>query len=194
MPSHSATAGSIILQEAYALGKMMDSSSWNGLLRSGITPSDIDLPGVQMVFDNRGMIIFCDFSSSFTKWQTALTGQRLLYEGLINYKPHCAVLCRHNVKPELGRPINTLHDVEHFQVMIWDFEPVITKIFDGAELWKRFVIKWVNEPSGPLEIRRRILGEKVGMQVAQQVRPAPPSSRDAIDGGHVADYVMGRSP
>ena len=33
MPAHSETAGSVILQEAFALSKMHDSSGWNGLLR-----------------------------------------------------------------------------------------------------------------------------------------------------------------
>jgi hypothetical protein len=65
MPSHSETAVSIILEKAYALGKMMDNSGWNGLLRSGITPSDLDIPNVPVCFDNNGAIMFVDFSSSY---------------------------------------------------------------------------------------------------------------------------------
>ena len=63
MPAHSETAGSVILQEAFALSKMHDSSGWNGLLRGKIIPSDIDL-----CFDNNGSIVFTDFSNNCEHW------------------------------------------------------------------------------------------------------------------------------
>jgi hypothetical protein len=120
VPAHSETAGSIILEEAYALSKMIESKSWNGLLRSGITPSDIDFPPVPLVFDNDGAIIFCDFSNNCDDWNRlaiTLKGQRWLYESLIRCGhpisggngPHCAVLCRHSVAPEMDRKIDSLH-------------------------------------------------------------------------------------
>jgi hypothetical protein len=168
MPAHSETAGSIILEEAYALSKMFDSSGWNGLLPNKITPSDVDL-----CFDNNGSIIFADFSNNCDNWDRLdkkLKGQRWLYESLIRHGPHCAVLCKHSVAPEMGRKIDTLRDVERFQIMIWDFEPVLSPIYSG-EFWQHFVIAWMKTSDGPLKIRRQILGGSVGMIKAAKGPP-----------------------
>lgn len=178
MPAHSDKAGHIVLEDAYALSKMLNGAGWNGILRDRITPSDIDLPPVDVVFDNRGAIIFCDFSISCDNWGDlgrSLKGQRLLYEGLIKSGPHCAVLCKHSVTPEIGRQIDTLRDVDRFQVMFWDSEAVLSPIYDGA-YWQSFVTAWVNEPAGPLRIRRRILGISAGL-IKPAPRAAPPTGR-----------------
>lgn len=171
MPVHSETAGSVILEEAYALGKMLDHSGWNGLLRDHITPADIDIPGVPMVFDNKGAIIFADLTRSYLSWDKVLVGQWLLYEALAHHGPHCSILCKHSVTPQTGRKINTLLDVEQFQVMVWDFEPVLSPVYDGTR-WQHFVTLWVNKSYGPSKIRRHILGTSTGM-----VRPekGPPT-------------------
>jgi hypothetical protein len=151
-----------MLEDAYALGKMMDSSGWNGLLRNGITPSDIDLPEIPLCFDNNGNIIFCDFSRTYDNWENSIPGQRWLYESLIRDRAHCAALCKHNVTPDLLRKIDTLRDVETFHIMVWDFERVVSPVYDGA-LWQRFVTDWVNRADAPLKIRRSILGIKAGL-------------------------------
>jgi hypothetical protein len=57
-----------------------------------------------------------------------LTGQRWLYESLIKGGPHCAVICRHNVRPEMACTIDTLRDVDTFQVMVWDFGRVTSPL------------------------------------------------------------------
>ncbi|PWT72142.1 MAG: hypothetical protein C5B60_09950 [Chloroflexi bacterium] len=152
MPRHSATAGSIILPEAYALGKMMDSSGWNGLLRDGITPGDIDL-----CFDNQGFVLHCDFSSSYSRWEDALTGQRRNYQAAIRHAPHAAVLCKHSVTPEMHRKIDTVRDVDTFHVMVWDHGPIICPTVFKREYWQEFVVRWVNYPQGPHYLRRRVL-------------------------------------
>lgn len=170
MPAHSETAGSIILEEAYALSKMLDHSGWNGLLNNKKTPSDIDIPQTPLCFDNDGAIIFVDLSINCDSWEKALKGQRWLYESLIKWGPHCAVLAKHSVKPEGHRKIDTLRDVESFHVMVWDFELVFSPLYDGA-YWQNFVIAWVNDTAGPLRIRRTILGQHVGL-----IRPKPASS------------------
>ncbi len=166
MPAHSDRAGAIIpeLAEAYALGKMLDNSGWNGILVRHITPSDIDLPDIPLCFDNNGAVILADLSSSYTQWDAprTLVGQRRLYNALIRTGPHCAVLCKHNVKPGFGRKIDTLRDIESFHVMVWDFEPVYSRVMDGA-YWQAFVMRWVNERDGPLRLRRTILGVNVGL-------------------------------
>lgn len=159
MPAHSEDAGKIIREQAYAAGKMMDSSGWNGLLVRKITPSDIDL-----CFDGNGKILKCDFSRTCDNWDDLgrwLKGQRTLYWNDIRYSPHAAALCKHSVKPELGRRIDTLRDVDSFQIMLWDFEPVLSPVYQGWQLWQRFVQRWVNEPDGPLILRRSILGASV---------------------------------
>lgn len=158
MPAHSGQAGRILIEAAYAAGKMLDCSGWNGLLRSNITPSDVDL-----CFDNNGAVLFADFSiacDSWTQIKSTLRGQRWLYESLIKSGPHCAVICKHSVQAE--RLIDTLKDVERFQVMVWDFEPVLSPVYSGR-VWQSFVCQWVNSPHGPLQLRRRVLGASAGL-------------------------------
>lgn len=174
MPSHSNRAGELLpeLAEAYALGKMLDHSGWNGLLRDRITPSDIDIPGVPIFLDNNGAMIFADLTTSYQSWDKTLIGQRRGYEALCQWGPHCSVLCRHSVKPGMGRKINTLRDVEQFQVMVWDFQAsrqargpssfVLSPVYSG-KWWQAFVQHWVNYPDGPMRIRRKLLGRSVGM-------------------------------
>lgn len=160
MPAHSATAGSIIREEAYCLGKVLESSEWNGLLRDHITPSDIDL-----IFDNRGAILYADFSINCDQWEQirqTLRGQYLAYEAAIKHGPHCAVICKHSVKPDLLRKIRTLSDVERFQVMVWDFGPIFSPVYDGT-YWQHFVLHWVNRTDGPLYLRRYLLGLHAGL-------------------------------
>lgn len=176
MPAHSETAGSIILAEAYALGKMVDSSGWNGLLERKITPSDIDLPEIPLCFDNNGAIIFVDLSNCYDRWDShrTLRGQRWLYESLIKHGPHCAVLCKHGVVPEMDRKIDSLRDVESFHVMLWDHAPVYSQVYNGA-YWQSFVTFWVNKPTGPLNIRRYLLGVNAGL-----VKPTTPPPTEEL--------------
>jgi hypothetical protein len=164
-----------LIEAAYAAGKMLDNSGWNGLLRDRITPSDIDHPPLGLCFDNNGAILFAEFSISCDSWEQMgrrLNGQRRLYRGVIGHGPHCAAICKHDVTPEMRRPIDTLRDVGRFQVMVWDFEPVLSAIYDGA-YWQSFVIKWVNERGGPLSIRRHVLGRSVGL-VKPESSSTPP--------------------
>jgi hypothetical protein len=172
MPAHGDGAGRVILEQAYAIGKMLDNSGWNGLLRDKITPSDIDHPAIPLCFDNNGAVIFADLSINCDDWSRALRGQRRLYESIIRNSPHCAVICRHNVPPEIGRQIDTLRDVDRFQVMVWDDGPVLSPTYDGA-YWQGFVTTWVNEPNGPQRIRRAFLGLSVGL-VKPKPRTVPP--------------------
>jgi hypothetical protein len=164
----SESGGKIICEQAYALGKMLDSSGWHGLLRNGITPSDIDLPAVPLCFDNNGSIIFCELATSFDDWNAlsvAKQGQYLLYRNIImNMRiPCCAVLCKHAVTPEMNRSIDTLRDIERFHVMIWDSGAVLSPIYDGKR-WSGFVTRWVNRADGPRVIRRHIIAESTGAE------------------------------
>jgi hypothetical protein len=165
MPAHDERAGSIILAQAYAASKMLDNSRWNGILRNKITPSDVDHPSVGLCFDNNGAVLFCDFSISCADWSQHgrfLKGQRWLYESIIKGSRHAAILCKHDVRGELCRQIDTLADVQSFQVMVWDFGPVLSPVWAG-KWWQRFVTRWVNDPGGPLMLRRHVLGLSVGL-------------------------------
>lgn len=151
-------AGAIYSERAYALGKMLDHSSWYGTLTRKITPSDVD-----MLFDNAGKIMLCELSSAVSSWSEVQIGQRWLYQSFIKDQPHCAVLCRHNVDPSSGRQINTRFDIQSFQVMVWEHEQVLSRVYDGNHYWQRVVELWVNHQDGPAKIRRSVLGYSVGL-------------------------------
>ena len=125
--------GDIFSTPAYAQGKMLDHSGWK--LPRNITPSDVD-----MVIDNDGSIIYGELSSWCSHWAGIKEGQRRLYQNAIRDGKHCAVLCRHSVKPEERRQIDTCYDIESFEAMFW-------------------------EPGGPIWLRRFFLGRRIGMKL-----------------------------
>ncbi len=106
-------AGSIHSQEAYALGKILDNSSWS--LPRGITPSDIDL-----VFDNDGDMLACELSRETCLWTGLSVGQRLVYERFVmnGFARNLAAVCKHNVAPDFGRKIDSRNDIVRFQLMV----------------------------------------------------------------------------
>ena len=149
--------GDIFSTPAYAQGKMLDHSGWK--LPRNITPSDVD-----MVIDNDGSIIYGELSSWCSHWAGIKEGQRRLYQNAIRDGKHCAVLCRHSVKPEERRQIDTCYDIESFEAMFWDFGPVCSGVLDGNDGWQWFVRKWI-EPGGPIWLRRFFLGRRIGMKL-----------------------------
>jgi hypothetical protein len=164
-------AGDIYCEEAYALGKMLNHSAWQKgeqKLPRGITGSDIDAGyehslgafGSVPLFDNRGMILFLEFSRHEEKWENIKKGQRWVYEALIRQGPHCAILCRHNVAPESGRKICTRHDVVSFQAMLNDHGVVISALNESNADWQKFVFEWFKNP---LRVRRWLLGREAGL-------------------------------
>lgn len=106
--------GNILVEQAYAQGKMLEHGGWNGLLPRHITPSDADF-----IFDNRGNVIFCELSSSCSRWRELSIGQLLLYKSLC-YEPtqhhHLSILLSHSVPS--SRKIDTRRDIETFQIML----------------------------------------------------------------------------
>ena len=130
---HDCDRGRILVEEAYAQGKMLESRSWYGLLPRKITPSDID-----MVIDNNGRILFVEFDSNTAAWDGITRGQRRLYENIVlnGSGKHFAACCRHNVK---DRRIDTLHDVLEFQLMYMRGDSLnVSSIYDGSK-WRRAV-------------------------------------------------------
>lgn len=143
--------GAIRTEDAYALGKMLDNSAWAGCLPRSITPSDMDL-----IFDNGGHIIFGEMSSTHTEWNSVDRGQLILYENAIKDSPHCAALCKHSVRPEENRPIDTHTDVTGFQLMLHDYGFVFTPVYQGNQVWQNFVLDWFSEP---LNVRRKLISK-----------------------------------
>src|SRR5947209_16365863 len=97
--------GSIRSEEAYALGKMLDNSSWwrdEPKLPRGSTPSDTDYPMIPLVFDAKGRMLLCELSWDKSEWRELSTGMQWSYKSFINYTWQFAALCRHNVKLEMG--------------------------------------------------------------------------------------------
>lgn len=142
--------GSILVEEAYARGKMLDHSGWHVLPRA-ITPSDFD-----MVFDNGGALIYGEISSEFSEWARLKKGQRKAYSNAIWQTRNCAVLCRHNVPLSELRAINTREDIRDYQVMLYD-----GKGFSFSSVrhdWKEFVDRWF---ANPIETRNSYLRQAI---------------------------------
>ena len=161
--------GSIIWEEAYALGKMLEHSSWQKgePLPRRVTASDIDVTFIPIsggfVFDNKGKIIYAELTRAFANWNNVSRGQRWLYESCIRDGLHCAVICKHSVTPESQRAIDTRHDIEAFQVMLYDSgEFVLTQPYAGNENWQRLVQQWFIDPC---RLRRFLLGRFIGMRL-----------------------------
>ena len=107
--------GNILVEEAYAQGKMLNHAAWckgEWKMPRNITPSDIDF-----AIDNDGKVLFCELNSSESEWAKLGLGQRLLYRNLIFNSAHLSVLCKHSVPKT--KKINTRHDVESFQVLVY---------------------------------------------------------------------------
>lgn len=135
---------------AYAMGKMLNHGSWQkgeNRLRDAITPSDVDL-----IFDNAGKILFCEISRHFNNWADLQFGQRFMYESLIRGSKNCAVLCKHSVDWDSNILIDTRHDVECFQPMIYrSGEILCCELFRGNERWQRFIFGWFENSLGVWE-------------------------------------------
>jgi len=191
--------GSIYAEEAYALGKMLDHSSWqhprpgDEPLPRRITPSDIDmtatggmLSAVPIVFDNRGKIVLGELSSHAREWHELNPGQRWTYESLLNSSPHCAVLCHHSVRTEERRLIDTRYDIDSFQVRINDHGIITLPVVRGNKAnkaWQRFVLGWYRDP---VMMRRILIAWHVKKHMAltseaskHQRREIPPSGPKA---------------
>ena len=149
--------GAVYCEQAYAQGKMLDNSEWNGLPRK-ITPSDLDL-----CFDNNGWLLLCELSSESTEWQMLQRGQRMLYESFVRRGQMAAALLKHSV-PQ-SRQIRTCSDIEHFQVMFFRERITCGPVWPG-HLWGRFVQKWYDNP-------RRLL-DSCEEQIRKQSNAAVP--------------------
>ena len=138
--------GSIIAEQAYAQGKMIDHSSWG--FASNRTFSDVDA-----VFDNKGQLIYVEFARSDypLSWDNISTGQRWLYKSMLeNKKGSVAVLACHNVPS--NQKIDSKTDITHASVVSCKFTAEIS--LDSTQ-YVQFVNLWDQSPK---EARAYICG------------------------------------
>lgn len=134
--------GRIIVEAAYAQGKMLDNSAWSERLARRITPSDIDF-----VVESESCFIFAEFSRDTSTLEGLKKGQNLLYKRLWQHTrtlPWIIAICQHNVP--VDRQIDTLNDVIN-----------CTVYFDGCKSlaitnleWASLVTSWSNNPKETL--------------------------------------------
>lgn len=157
-PEHPERAGRIIHPEGYARSKRnLDHHGWYLLLDAG-TPGDIDF-----YYGNFGWRrgLYGELSNTYDCWQDlgrdrALKGQHISYqEHIMRGGTCCSVLCVHKNK----KVIDTIEDIESFQIMVWDFacqQPVYSEVFKGSR-WKGFLLQWNDDQGGAQKIRQWLL-------------------------------------
>lgn len=100
----SESQGRIMVEQAYAQGKMLDHSGWS--LARGITPSDIDF-----TIEASGQFLFAEFSRNCGSTDCLKKGQAMMYRRLCSKSDHnLVVVCSHSVEPD--RAIDSRTDVE----------------------------------------------------------------------------------
>jgi hypothetical protein len=136
--------GEIFSKEAYARGKLVESSGWSGKLPRGGTPSDIDL-----VFDNWGHILLVELNSRSALWSSCSIGQRRLYESLVLAGNGWTwAVCCHWKQPDDTKYISSYDDVLAFQLMTLKRRSIVYHdVIEGASEWQRFVPFWFERTS-----------------------------------------------
>lgn len=125
-------------EQAYAQGKMLDSSGWSGLLARGITPSDID-----WFVESSGCYLFAEFSRDCVEIDCLSRGQQLAYTRLSRRPNGDAVaVCKHSVPTT--RAIDTKSDVEACTVY---FAGGTKSVLLCNDQWQQLVVKWAYNPT-----------------------------------------------
>lgn len=132
------SGGRIICEVAYAQGKMLDSSGWNGVLARGITPSDID-----WFVESSGMYLFAEFSRECVSMDCLSRGQELAYTRLARRaNGDLVAICKHSVPTD--RRIDTMLDVEACGV---HFAAGTKSVLLCNDQWQQLVKKWAANPA-----------------------------------------------
>jgi hypothetical protein len=132
--------GDIIIVEAYAQSKMLDHQDWAGLLPRNIMPSDVDLMMIATAEIMQPTRIACskailliEFSRHHRYWKELSYGQRLSYiqdlQLTLPERKFC-ILAKHSV--DTDTKINTVKDIESYQVMWYDGENIqFSRLYKG---------------------------------------------------------------
>ena len=132
------SGGRILCEQAYAQGKMLDSSGWNGVLARGITPSDID-----WFVESSGCYLFAEFSRECIDLDCLSRGQQLAYTRLSRRANGDVVaVCKHSVPT--NRAIDTVLDVEACGVY---FAAGTKSVLLCNDQWQQLVKKWAVNPA-----------------------------------------------
>lgn len=134
----SESGGRIIVEAAYAQGKMLHSTSWNNVLARGITPSDIDF-----VVESDGCFLIAEFSRDTDRLEGLKRGQALLYSRLWHQTgalPWAVAICQHQVP--ITKQIDTMRDVKACTVY---FNSNKFLQLNNAE-WVTLVENWAKDP------------------------------------------------
>lgn len=137
----SGSGGNVIVEEAYAVGKMLEHEEWQFLPR-GITPSDTD-----WFIHNRDSHTFLRFELKYreARWARLDNGQREAFAEDVR-RGDFYLLCSHNVTVEERRKIRSLSDVEQFEVtFMHDGRVTTSPVYPGNKL-KSFVEQWFADP------------------------------------------------
>jgi hypothetical protein len=131
----SQSGGSIICEQSYAQGKMLDHSRWH--LSRGVTPSDIDF-----VVESYGCFLWCELTKNACDWDSLKTGQRMLYDSLAKIPGNNVVcLARHSVPR--GKKVDTFNDIEAVAVR-WACGSKSLLLEKSG--WQTLVTEWVPRP------------------------------------------------
>jgi hypothetical protein len=134
------TPGGIRCPEAYAQGKMLDHSSWYGLMARKITPSDID-----MVVESYGCFLFCELSRDADSMATLSRGQRIMLSALSRLNgTHCVAILTHGLLSH-SKPIDTATDIRSACVY---FDAGTKRAILDGDGWIRFAAHWTFDPAG----------------------------------------------
>lgn len=132
------TPGGIRCPEAYAQSKMLDHSSWFGLMRGNITPSDID-----MVVESYGCFLFCELSRDKGTLPELSRGQRIMLTRAAQLPgTHCVAILTHGLFSQ-SKPIDTALDIQ--QACIY-FDAGAKKAKLSGDEWREFGAQWTFDP------------------------------------------------
>jgi len=126
--------GRIMVEEAYAQGKMIDHSSW--VLDRGCNFCDVD-----MLLDSKGCCFWC-FLERTKNRKTLSKGQRIVFDTLSNLNGyHIAAVLRHSV--DVKERINSRFDIQEAEV--W-FDRGQRQVLLNNEQYQRLVCAWATNP------------------------------------------------
>ena len=161
--------GSIVVEQAYAQGKMLNHASWQ--LGDGRAMSDID-----SVLDRNGHVLFIELARAYGPigWRDISGGQQWLYSSIAKLSPKVAcVLAWHNVSCD--RQIDTRNDIEGARALFAQGKHGVR--LSGDE-YRELVEAWDRDPVAALAW----LGELHAAWWAGE-RPSLAEQRPAAAGG-----------
>lgn len=131
----SQSGGRIIVEQAYAQGKMLNHSGWS--LERGITPSDVDF-----VIEASGCFLFAEFSRDCDSLACLSRGQQLMYRRLASKSEHdLVVVCSHSVPRD--QIIDSQADINSGTVY---FDAGKRSLQIDNEGWQWMVASWSKDP------------------------------------------------